>query len=184
MSKDAKRYYAVLGVHPDASEEAIRGAFRRRAKELHPDAQSGNANAFILLKRAYDTLIDPEHRAAYDRASQPAPRRSPDEPRRPHSSRAAPPRPVFRPTPMHRVRGGVGIVRYAIAFLIMAAISIGGVEAMISLTASPPSIQARAVPEAPAPVGGPASADASTAPGSSKSGFWDPTPEKSGKKTP
>ena len=185
MHTDAKRFYAVLGVAPAASEEDIRGAFRRRAKELHPDSQSGNASAFILLKRAYDVVIDPELRAAYDRDCQPPPRPAPSTPRRPQSYRAQPPSPP-RATSSRRVGVGVVVVRYVIAFLIMAAISLGGVQAMISLTEAPPSIQTRAMDRAqtnaeaaPAPA-----AEPSTAPGSSKSGFWDPAPAATGKKSP
>ena len=80
MHTDAKHYYAVLGVDPVASEEIIRSAFRRRAKELHPDAEAGDASAFILLKRAYDTLMDPKGRAAYDRDCQPAWQPAPQPP--------------------------------------------------------------------------------------------------------
>lgn len=191
MNTDAKRYYAVLGVDSGASEEAIRGAFRRRAKELHPDKQSGDAGAFILLKRAYDTLIDPDHRAAYDQACQPPPR--PPPPRyepgdayRPQVHRSTPPLPPLDRSKNSRYGGGI-IVRYVIAFLIMAAISLGGVQAMISLTEAPPSIQTRSTParadrssetsSTAAPV-----AEAPTAPGSSTSGFWDASPPAAKKK--
>ena len=104
MSTDAKRYYAVLGVDPLASAEAIHVAFRRRAKELHPDAQSGDATAFILLKRAYDTLHNPVDRAAYDRVCAPAP---PIDPPAPHadSYRRAQPMPA-PPSRMQNVHGG------------------------------------------------------------------------------
>ena len=152
MSTDAKRYYAVLGVDPLATAETIRIAFRRRAKELHPDAQSGDATAFILLKRAYDTLTDPVDRAAYDRFCTPDPQthpraeprtEPPAEPRRTTVHRA--PRPMPPPPQVRAIRrSGVGIRRYVIAFIIMAAISLGGVQAMIMLTEAPPSIQTRA----------------------------------------
>ncbi len=182
MHTDAERFYAVLGLDPAASEEALRGAFRRRAKELHPDSPSGNASAFILLKHAYDTLIDPDRRAAYDLACQPPPRPLPADARRP---------PLYsRPPPLPRAdssrrRGGVGVVRYVIAFLIMAAISLGGVQAMISLTGGPPSIQTRsAASRADAGAPSSAAAETSSAPGSSKSGFWDATPAAPVKKTP
>ncbi len=186
MNTDAERYYAVLEVDPAASDEVIRSAFRRRAKELHPDSLSGDAGAFILLKRAYDTLIDPEGRAAYDRACQPAPplRRSDPVEASPIRPRRGPPLP---PRSKPSRLGGVGFVRYVIAFLIMAAISLGGVQAMILWTAAPPSIQSRATVAPPAPGAAPSPAPAiepSTAPGSSKSGFWDPTPPPTGKKAP
>ncbi len=172
MSTDAKRYYAVLGVDPSASVETIRVAFRRRAKELHPDAQSGDATAFILLKRAYDTLTNPVDRVAYDRFCGPEPRA--EAPRRATVRRPMPPPPQVKAIR----RSGVGIRRYVIAFLIMAAISLGGVEAMIMLTEAPPSIQTRTRGKrAEAPSAESASTpEPSLAPGSSKSGFWDATP--------
>ena len=189
MNTDAKGYYAVLGIDPEASDEAIRGAFRRRAKEVHPDSTSGNATSFILLKRAYDTLIDPEHRAAYDAACRP-PSPPPPRPRPAPAGHRRPP--TFQPPPLPPRsaafrRSGVGFVRYAVAFLVMAAISIGGVQAMISWTAAPPSIQARGpvdrAESRPAAAHTPA-AQSSTAPGSSTSGFWDATPPATGGRAP
>ncbi|MCC5951316.1 MAG: J domain-containing protein [Acidimicrobiia bacterium] len=63
-------YYALLGVPRDASPEAIKKAFRRRARELHPDANPGDAAAeaeFKQLARAYEVLSDSQRRAQYDR---------------------------------------------------------------------------------------------------------------------
>jgi hypothetical protein len=48
--------HAVLGVSAGASAEEMKAAFRRRARELHPD-HGGDAAAFIALKRAYDGLV-------------------------------------------------------------------------------------------------------------------------------
>jgi curved DNA-binding protein CbpA len=67
--------YNRLGVAPDASAEALRRAFRTRAREVHPDAHPGLApperealqRRFIALAQAYETLRDPARRAAYDR---------------------------------------------------------------------------------------------------------------------
>ncbi len=180
MNTDAKRYYAVLGIDPSASDETIRLAFRRRAKELHPDAQSGDATAFILLKRAYDTLTNPVERAAYDRLSEtvrpidPVSSR-PVSPRRPVYP--VPPPPILRHKPA--ARSGVSLRRYVIAFIIMAAISLGGVQAMISLTEAPPSIQTRATvptPSTKTEPAAPATPEPNSAPGSTKSGFWDAEP--------
>ena len=61
-----KNYYTILGVTPDASTEEIRAAYRRRAKEHHPDRRGGNSEAFLELREAYSVLSDPEQRAAYD----------------------------------------------------------------------------------------------------------------------
>lgn len=48
--------YRTLGVDPDADEETIKRAYRERAKSLHPDAESGDEEAFKKLTRAYDRL--------------------------------------------------------------------------------------------------------------------------------
>jgi molecular chaperone DnaJ len=66
----AEDYYALLGVRPDASSEEIRRAYRRRARDLHPDANPHDPHAeeqFKTLSRAYEVLSDPEQRALYDR---------------------------------------------------------------------------------------------------------------------
>jgi len=67
----AKRcYYDVLGVQRSAGETDIKSAFRRLAKECHPDRCSGDPTAetrFIEVNEAYEALKDPQRRAAYDR---------------------------------------------------------------------------------------------------------------------
>ena len=67
----AKRdYYEVLGVNRDASEEALRKAYRKLAMQHHPDRNPDNPKAedsFKEAKAAYEILSDPEKRAAYDR---------------------------------------------------------------------------------------------------------------------
>ena len=62
--------YAVLGVERDATPEEIRGAYRRAARDSHPDLHPGDATAIERFKRvqlAYEVLGDPVRRAAYDR---------------------------------------------------------------------------------------------------------------------
>lgn len=62
-------FYEVLGVPPDASDAAIRDAYRERVKETHPDVSDHpEAEArFKRVKRAEEVLGDAEERAAYDR---------------------------------------------------------------------------------------------------------------------
>ncbi len=70
MSDDPSGHYAALDVHPRAEQAAIAAAFRRKARVLHPDvAGTGNAEAFMRVKAAYDVVGDAESRAAYDRAA-------------------------------------------------------------------------------------------------------------------
>ncbi len=63
-------YYDVLGVPRTAGEAEIKKAFRRLARELHPDVNSHDPNAeekFKEAAEAYEVLSDPERRATYDR---------------------------------------------------------------------------------------------------------------------
>ncbi len=62
-------YYEILGVSRDASVEEIKRAFRKRARETHPDVnQAPNAELqFKEVNEAYDVLSDQRKRAAYDR---------------------------------------------------------------------------------------------------------------------
>ncbi|GAA0666180.1 hypothetical protein GCM10009601_04930 [Streptomyces thermospinosisporus] len=76
--------YAVLGVEPSATVEAITSAFRRRVRELRPDTRvdAVTAEEFGQVRAAYETLRDPERRAAYDRTHRETRRRPPVPPRR------------------------------------------------------------------------------------------------------
>ena len=63
-------YYEVLGVSRDASDQEIKSAFRRLARELHPDLNPNDPSAeerFKEVAEAYEVLSDSDQRARYDR---------------------------------------------------------------------------------------------------------------------
>ena len=66
-----KDYYAALGVPKDADAAAIKKAYRKLARDLHPDKNPGNTEAesrFKEVSEAYDVLSDEKRRAEYDDA--------------------------------------------------------------------------------------------------------------------
>jgi|YNPMSStandDraft_1061717.scaffolds.fasta_scaffold12683_2 molecular chaperone DnaJ len=66
----AKRdYYEILGLQKGASDEEIKKAYRKLAKQYHPDVNPGNKEAeakFKEINEAYEVLSDPQKRAQYD----------------------------------------------------------------------------------------------------------------------
>ncbi len=68
-STRAKDYYAILGVARTATTAEIKRAYRRLAKQYHPDVNTNSdaAERFRELTDAYDTLSDPDRRRRYDR---------------------------------------------------------------------------------------------------------------------
>ena len=67
---DYKDYYAVLGIPRTASQKEIKKAFRKLAREHHPDTKGGDAAAEVRFKEVNEAnavLSDPDKRALYDR---------------------------------------------------------------------------------------------------------------------
>src|SRR5271167_1860716 len=67
-------YYKTLGVDKKASADEIKKAYRKLARQWHPDRNPGDAKAeerFKEISQAYDVLGDPEKRKQYDSGSGP-----------------------------------------------------------------------------------------------------------------
>ncbi len=65
-----KDYYQILGVDKNADEKAIKKAFRRLARQYHPDVNPDDPQAeehFKEINEAYEVLSDPDKRSKYDR---------------------------------------------------------------------------------------------------------------------
>lgn len=69
-STPLRNYYIDLGITITASDEEVKLAYRRLAREHHPDRNQGSATSaarFLVVTEAYDTLRDPAKRRQYDR---------------------------------------------------------------------------------------------------------------------
>src|SRR5207244_455800 len=70
MATEKRDYYEVLGVERGATDEEVKRSYRKLAVKFHPDKNPDDPRAeekFKELGEAYDVLIDPDKRAAYDR---------------------------------------------------------------------------------------------------------------------
>lgn len=69
MATNKRDYYEVLGVSRSATDDELKKAYRRLAKQYHPDAnkEQGAEARFIEVNEAYEVLTDTQKRAAYDR---------------------------------------------------------------------------------------------------------------------
>jgi len=68
-----KDYYQILGVERDADQDEIKKAFRKLARDTHPDANPNDPDAearFRDIAEAYEVLSDPQRRASFDRGEQ------------------------------------------------------------------------------------------------------------------
>jgi DnaJ-class molecular chaperone len=63
-----KNYFAVLGVTTASSADEIRSAYRRLAKEYHPDHSRGDSEPFRQIHEAYRVLGNTARRSAYERS--------------------------------------------------------------------------------------------------------------------
>jgi hypothetical protein len=127
--------YEVLGLTPDASRDEIAAAFRAHAKRLHPDRNPGDtvaAEQFKELTLAYQTLIRPDSREAYD-----------ERHHQPVSSAPAPPvaatpahDPIFRTPRRARAAIASGVVCFAlgvVAAVLLALVNTGGTAETVTL---------------------------------------------------
>ena len=68
MAENKRDYYEVLGLSKGASDEEIKRAFRKLAKQYHPDVnkEPGAEEKFKEIGEAYSVLSDPQKKAQYD----------------------------------------------------------------------------------------------------------------------
>ena len=76
----AKSYFAILGISPNATVDEIRSAYRRLAKEFHPDLYSGSSERFRDIQEAYTVLGNRRRRREYEQSIRKVPISTPLRP--------------------------------------------------------------------------------------------------------
>lgn len=66
MKPQKNDLYSILGVSKDADKNVIKKAYRKKAKDTHPDMPRGSSKKFALVKKAHDILMDDDRRKKYD----------------------------------------------------------------------------------------------------------------------
>src|SRR5436853_5618486 len=94
LTRDPKGYYIALGIDESADADAIKAAYRNKAKRVHPDFNPSPiaAKQFHRLHEAYETLSDPDKRADYDRPWRESGKKEP-----PKETRRTEPKPKAKP---------------------------------------------------------------------------------------
>jgi len=124
VAADSIDYYRLLGVHAGASQRAIRSAYRRLARQYHPDMAKGEdaARQFLLIREAYEVLSDPKKREQFNRViSRRAPSSRPPRAAT-RSSRSGSARPILSEAPPRAFR----FVIAALGVRIDTGVSLGG----------------------------------------------------------
>lgn len=69
VNDNVLNYYEILGVNKNATKQDIKAAFRKKAKEFHPDENNSQdtSHLFITINEAYKTLYNDEERNLYDK---------------------------------------------------------------------------------------------------------------------
>ena len=73
----AKSYFAILGISPNATGDEIRSAYRRLAKEFHPDHYGGSSARFRDIQEAYSVLGNSRRRSEYEQNIRKVPPKEP-----------------------------------------------------------------------------------------------------------
>ena len=76
----AKSYFAILGISPQATLDEVRSAYRRLAKEFHPDHYTGSSKRFRDIQEAYAVLGNSRRRREYEQGIRKVPVKTPLRP--------------------------------------------------------------------------------------------------------